>query len=478
MNQAQTPLLDALINHIDKKSISLHVPGHKNGQVFLDKGYSYFKEILNFDVTELAGLDDLHHPEEAIKKSEDLLANLYGTEKSFFLVNGTTVGNLAMILSTCGSNDKVLVQRNCHKSVMNGLIIAGAMPVFLTPKYDEEAQVQTYISTHTVIEAIEAHLDAKAVILTNPTYYGHTHDLKDIVRHAHTRGIPVLVDEAHGAHFGVGDPFPESAILSGADLVVQSAHKTLPAMTMGSYLHYQSNLVSFDKITFYLRALQSSSPSYPIMASLDLARAFLADLKVNGIDDIYKDINKFRDGLNNIGQICTVQSNDQALKQDPLKVLIQSRCHLSGYELQAIFEEAGLFTELADVYNVLCIMPLAKTDTDLLLSKIQKALSKIQPIPEHRRINKAYQIQSMVPYSFDELKSKRTLTIQLEDSVNQVSAQTLTPYPPGIPLILQGELITDEHVNNLYVLMKQGAKIQGLMNQTINIYDSCLKEEN
>ncbi|MBM7663398.1 arginine/lysine/ornithine decarboxylase [Bacillus mesophilus] len=477
MNQSQTPLMDALINHIDKKPISLHVPGHKNGQVFLDKGHSYFREILSLDVTELTGLDDLHHPEEAIKISEDLLANLYGAEKSFFLVNGTTVGNLAMILSTCSSNDKVLVQRNCHKSVMNALILAGAKPVFLAPKYDEEAHVQTYVPTHTVIEAVEDHSDAKAIILTNPTYYGHTHDLKDIVRHAHIKGIPVLVDEAHGAHFGIGAPFPESAIHSGADLVVQSAHKTLPAMTMGSYLHYQSQLVSIDKVTFYLRALQSSSPSYPIMASLDLARAFLANLKVTGIGHIYKNIHKFKEGLNNIPQICTVQSNDQGLKQDPLKILIQSRCQLTGYELQAIFEEVGLFTELADFYNVLCIMPLAEVNMDLLLSKIREALYKIQSIPEQKRLKTRYQVQSMVPYSFDELKSKRTLTVHLEESINHVSAQTLTPYPPGIPLILQGELITDEHIKELQALIKQRAKIQGLVNDTIYIYES-LKEEN
>jgi arginine/lysine/ornithine decarboxylase len=473
MNQAKTPLLDAVVNHLNKNSLSLHVPGHKNGQVFSAKGYSYFKEILKLDVTELTGLDNLHEPEEAIKEAEELLADLYGAKQSFFLVNGSTVGNLTMILSACNNNEQVIVQRNCHKSIMNGLILAGAKPVFLTPEYDEEAQVPTYVKIKTIVEALEAHPDAKAIILTNPNYYGHSFDLKDIVKLAHKKGIPVLVDEAHGAHFGLGEPFPDTAIKSGADLVVQSAHKTLPAMTMGSYLHYQSNLIPLEKVNFYLRSLQSSSPSYPIMVSLDLARAFIANLKVNGgAEQIFKEIMRFRDDLNQIPQICTVHSNDQAILEDPLKIIIQSRCHLTGYEIQAIFENAGLYTELADFHNVLCIMPLANIETKQLLSKIETAMKKIRPLPvsERRPIIINQHVQSVAPFSFSELKSIRIKKINIADSVKKISAQSLVPYPPGIPLILQGEIITDEHLRQLKMLINHGAKIQGL-HKEINIYD-------
>ncbi|WP_456277165.1 aminotransferase class I/II-fold pyridoxal phosphate-dependent enzyme [Bacillus sp. AK128] len=477
MNQDLTPLFDALIKHVNKQSISLHVPGHKNGQVFLKKGYPYFSELLKLDVTELTGLDDLHEPAEAIKEAEKLLANLYGAEKSFFLVNGTTVGNLSMILGVCSINDTVLVQRNCHKSIMNGLIIAGVKPVFLIPEHDEESDVQSYVHLNTITKALDEYSEVKAIILTNPNYYGHTYDLTEIVKLAHSKGIPVIVDEAHGAHYGVGTPFPESALKSGADVVVQSAHKTLPAMTMGSYLHFQSKLIPIDKIVFYLRSLQSSSPSYPIMASLDLARAYLAKVMNDGIEDIYEAIQRFKAELGDIPQICVVQSSDPEILQDPLKLIIQSRCQLTGYQLQAILEQTGIYTELADSKNVLCIMPLHERELGSLLLKIKVALHDIATTNERKPQMKITQSQSIVPYSFYELKSMNTRKVPIEECVNQVAAQSLVPYPPGIPLILQGELITEAHLLRLTTLMKQGAKIQGLNDNVMNIYDGK-KEEN
>lgn len=264
MDQTSVPLYETLIRHSQRHPVSLHVPGHKNGSLFPKIAKDLYGSLLTIDVTELTGLDDLHEPSGAIQIAETLLADFYGAKRSFFLINGTTVGNLSMVLSICGPNDEVLVQRNCHKSIMNALKLSGAKPIFIHAEIDESTEVPTFVDAAEIKKLLTKYPLVKGIIITNPNYYGMTFDLKEIIAEAHKRGIPVLVDEAHGAHFNLGASFPQSAIHAGADIVVHSAHKTLPAMTMGSYLHYNSNLVPLDRLTFYLRALQSSSPS-PIM---------------------------------------------------------------------------------------------------------------------------------------------------------------------------------------------------------------------
>ncbi len=276
MNQENIPLWNQLQKHASHQPLSFHVPGHKNGFLAGGEGADYFKHILKLDATELSGLDDLHSPEGVILEAQELLAGLHGVSKSFFLVNGSTAGNLAMVLSAAEEKETVLVQRNCHKSILNGITLAKAKPVFLAPEFNEEWGVAGGVALETVKEAIRQYPDAKAIILTYPNYYGMVYDLENIIQCAHDHGIPVLVDEAHGAHLIGGSHFPASAVQLQADLTVQSAHKTLPAMTMGAYLHFNSRFIKEEKVSNYLGILQSSSPSYPIMASLDLARAYLA----------------------------------------------------------------------------------------------------------------------------------------------------------------------------------------------------------
>src|SRR5574342_473859 len=196
MKQTRTPLFDQLIKHNQKSPISFHVPGHKFGEVFLEKGQSFFSDILKLDATEITGLDDLHSPEGVILEAEELLADLYRTQKSFFLINGSTVGNLSMILSAINENDLVLVQRNSHKSIMNGIKLAKANPVFISPDFNMEYKVAGGLNIDDIKSAINQYPDAKALILTYPNYYGLTYDLKSIIDLAHTHGIPVLVDEA------------------------------------------------------------------------------------------------------------------------------------------------------------------------------------------------------------------------------------------------------------------------------------------
>jgi arginine/lysine/ornithine decarboxylase len=465
MNQHQAPLYEALNKHIKTDPISFHVPGHKYGAVFQTPKNDFFHSILKIDATELSGLDDLHSPEGAILEAEALLADLYQVDRSFFLVNGSTAGNLAMVMSVCEEGDYVLVQRNCHKSILNALNLAKAHPVFLEPEYDRDGKIASGISLQTVKEAIELYPNAKSVILTYPNYYGMVNDLKGIVTLAHHHHIPVLVDEAHGAHLILGDPMPHSAVQLGADIVVQSAHKTLPAMTMGSYLHFNSKLISIDKLNDYLQIFQSSSPSYPIMASLDLARCYLAAYSRNDLEYLLKEINQFKAELTKIKGIKVLN-----YAGDPLKVTIQSTCELSGFALQKKIEELGVYTELADPYNVLFVLPLLKENQTYpfkeAINKIKKALSGVALKQAEELIPGNNHKISELALSYKDQEKYKEIEVLIKEATGKVAAEMVIPYPPGIPLLLKGERITPEKIENLNKLLEAGAKFQG---------SSCLK---
>jgi arginine/lysine/ornithine decarboxylase len=461
--QTRVPLYEALIQYKNTNPISFHVPGHKSGAILNQQSQNLFQELLKIDATEISNLDDLHSPEGAIKEAEELLAALYQVRKSFFLVNGSTVGNLAMILSVCDKDDVILVQRNCHKSVLNAIKLAKARPVFLEPEYNPEWKTSTGVSAEMVDKAISLYPNAKAIVLTYPNYYGMVYDLKSIIDLVHLKNIPVLVDEAHGPHFIIGEPFPASAIQLGADIVVHSAHKTLPAMTMGSYLHINSDRINSDKVKEYLQMLQSSSPSYVIMASLDLARNYLATYEPNDLEYLQYEISNFKKELATIQSIKVLEYPDSV--GDTLKITIQSRSKLSGFELQRKFEEKGIYTELADPYNVLLILPLLKKNQDYPLaeacSKIKELLQEIpySPIEDEFVICTGKISELAIPY--ETLSNIENQVIPISKAAGQVCAETIIPYPPGIPLLLMGELITEEKVKQLTQLINKGARFQG-----------------
>ncbi|WHY77660.1 aminotransferase class I/II-fold pyridoxal phosphate-dependent enzyme [Neobacillus sp. WH10] len=461
--QWKKPLYEALMKHVNKEPISFHVPGHKYGLIDQSDEDHFFNKLLKIDATELSGLDDLHSPEGAILEAEMLLADLYHTKKSFFLVNGSTVGNLAMIMAACSEGTQVLVERNCHKSVLNALKLAKARPVFLEPEFNQEWKIAAGVSVETVKQAINRYPDAKAIILTYPNYYGMTYDLQEIIHLSHHHHIPVLVDEAHGPHFIVGEPFPASAVQLGADMIVQSAHKTLPAMTMGSFLHVNSDLINMEKVKEYLEVFQSSSPSYPIMASLDLARNYLGTYEQKDLSFLLTEIKHFKEEL---AKIPTIKVLDFPLNHgDLLKITIQSRCELNGFELQKRLEESGIYTELADPNNVLFILPLLKDGQRYpfqeAAKKIQKALLGLSFFEvKEEFIMDRYKISELaIPY--EDMVSLTVKEVIITEAAGFTCAETIIPYPPGVPLLLKGERITGEKLNRLNRLLQSGARFQG-----------------
>ncbi|MDG3075926.1 aminotransferase class I/II-fold pyridoxal phosphate-dependent enzyme [Bacillus halotolerans] len=461
-----TPLYHALIQHARRNSHSFHVPGHHNGDVFFDEAKTIYNPLLTIDLTELSGLDDLHHPSGVIKEAQDLVSQLYGSAESFFLVNGTTVGNLAMILSVCDPGDTILIQRNCHKSVFHAVDLAGAEPVYLAPDIDEIMHVPTHVSLGTIKEALKAYPNAKGLVLTNPTYYGHSADLSEIISEAHQYGIPVLVDEAHGAHFVLGEPFPASALQMGADIVVQSAHKTLPAMTMGSYLHLNSNKIERNRVADYLNRLQSSSPSYPIMASLDLARAYLQHMiEEQKLPDVLQHIQLIKQTFDSLAYAEAVEPANQRITTDPLKLTIRSKCGHSGFTLQKILERVNIFTELADENQVLLVLPLGgkqRIDSET----IKKIDHEIEKTPtDQMNVSPEWEAQpiTVMPYPKKVLNTLQKEYVGFDKAAGRLNAEDVIPYPPGIPMIMAGERITRESVQKLSRLISMKTHVQGNM---------------
>lgn len=460
MNQNYAPLYQALIDHKEKGTVSYHVPGHKNGSIFEESAQKVFQQILEIDVTELSGLDDLHAAEGPILQAEELLADFYQAASSYFLVNGSTSGNLAMVMAVCEEGDTVLVQRNCHKSIIHALRLANVNPVFITPSFNEEWGVAGGVEVEHIHKAIAMYPSARALILTHPTYYGEAHSIKGIIEAAHNKEIPVLVDQAHGAHFGLPG-FPESAIEAGADIVVHSAHKTLPAMTMGSYLHVNSQLVNKEELEYYLQVFQSSSPSYPIMASLDLARVYLASFNPADTEHLLYAIRQFRVELSEIPGL-KIMEND-----DCLKLTLRSEQIPDGFQFQTVLEDYGIYTELADTENVLLVLPLLKAHMEYpfteTVDKINHALNG-REMAKRSLTNPEFvndHLLSTLSLTYKEMKRQPKRSVSFKESIGCISAEMIIPYPPGIPLLMAGEVITAEKISYMEELRNKGGRFHG-----------------
>ncbi len=457
----ERPLVDALTTFVNEHPTSLHVPGHKNG--LLTNLPNEIKQALTYDVTELSGLDDFHHPEEAIKEAEQLLTKTYKSGASFFLVNGSTVGNLAMVYATCKAGDTIIVQRNAHKSIFHAIELVGADPVFISPEWDEETKTASHVETATLKEALGTYPHAKAVVFTTPTYYGLVSEqLEEQIILCHELNIPVLIDEAHGAHFIASKHFPQSALQLGADLVVQSAHKTLPAMTMGSYLHVRSNIIDIEVVNRYLRMLQSSSPSYMIMASLDDARHYVATYLESDYMYLYEKRDNFINALKLIKGVEIVEV------QDPLKLLLRVRGY-SGYELKEALEQENVYVELADMEQVLMILPLLKQGVPYpftsLRTRIKEAITNLLKTTKQPKVPVSMQLEvqkvskPIVPITKARQSEKEW--IPYTKAIGRISAELIIPYPPGIPLFVVGEKITVAKLAYLTDLLAYGVDFQG-----------------
>jgi len=448
------PIIEGLIQHQKKETISWHVPGHKSGTLF-PKGILQ----LEWDQTELPGLDDLHHPEGIIAESSVLLQELYGALHSHFLVNGSTVGNWAMLAAVAKRGDRIYVQRNSHKSVFNAMEWLGLEPVFLQPELGEELAVGRHVSRETLTEAIERFPGGVAVFLTSPTYYGEAAEIEEIVEVTNEHDIPLLVDEAHGAHFNA--KFGQrSAFELGATAVVQSAHKTLPALTMGAWMHDRFAEGQTRRLKHALQSFQSSSPSYLLLASLDYARSYLASLTEDDWTKIRKSHEQFHTKLRQM------EGLEIFIYHDWARFTLRYRGATGAALLEAL-SRSGIDAEFALHDHVVCLLPLSHLDEDTCIQYTERVSEACDSLKENQAnvcIEPPFKGKmkvSELEHSFDSLMDAEGTWVLLEDSIGCVTLETLIPYPPGIPLLFKGERISAEHVEHIRYYLNVHAHIQG-----------------
>ncbi|MCZ8523729.1 MULTISPECIES: aminotransferase class I/II-fold pyridoxal phosphate-dependent enzyme [Paenibacillus] len=471
------PILESLVAHQRSEAHGFHVPGHKSGSAIDADAVELYKNILSVDLTEIPGLDDLHHPEEAILEAQKLAADCFGAEETFFLVGGSTVGNIAMIAAACRRGDLLLVQRDVHKSVLHGLMLAGVRTVFLTPQWDRLTGLSHGVDPGTVASALHSYPEAKGLLVTNPSYYGVSRGLVPLAELLHGQGKLLLVDEAHGAHFGFHDELPQSAMAAGADASVQSTHKMLTAMTMGAMLHVQGALLDRVALRKVLAMLQSSSPSYPILGSLDWSRRLMALSGTERLEKVLQQANRV-DVYVNSQKRWVVNRASSALggSQDRLKmVLADGEGNLDGFQLKSALENQGIYPEMADPRYVLLALGIGTTSEDItaLIEALQDLTElKSQISPNRHTIALMPSSPSGLQVTSDPLlmdweeavhgnAADRRRLVPVAECAGYRAAEMIVPYPPGIPLLYPGERITREQADYLGSLAALGSRFHG-----------------
>ena len=470
LDQSETPLFDALMEYVNRETIPFHVPGHKKG-VGMDKEFKQFigENPFKIDVTVFKLVDSLHHPTGPIKKAQQLAADAYGSDAAFFSIHGTSGAIQSMIMSVVNSGDKLIIPRNVHKSVTAGIILSGAIPVYMQPTLDKRVGIAQGVTPETVEETLKKNTDAKAVLIINPTYYGVATDIKKISDIVHSYNIPLIVDEAHGPHLGFNDNLPMSAIEAGADMCSQSTHKIIGALTQCSLLHVCSERIDINRVHQVLSLLQTTSPSYILMASLDCARRQIA---LHGEELLNKSIelsNYLRYEINRIkGFYCfgeEILGNEGVTALDPTKITINCReLGITGYDLDMILSNKyHIQMELSDLYNVLAVGSFGDTKEaiDTLLHALREISSEYF-VKENKKSDflDIPDIPKQIRIPRDAFNSPKK-SLLLKNSIGMISGEFLMAYPPGIPILCPGEEITKEIVDYVQKLKDTGLYVQG-----------------
>ena len=471
----EMPIVKSVIAYKEKNTISLHVPGHKKGQSFAETGMEFpWSEALKYDTTEVDVIDNLHFPERAIMEAEEKAAKLFGADKTFFLVNGTTAGILAMIHSVAVPGDSIIIPRNCHKSVFNAIVLGRLNPIYLLPESDDLYRVGMGINPEDVEAAFEKNPSAKAVLITSPSYYGICCDIEKIAEIAHRRGKVLLVDEAHGAHFCFSEDCPKSALACGADAVAQSTHKCLSSFTGTSMLHISGKKIDLEKIRFYLQAYQTTSPNHILLAGLDAARYQME--KKEGRDKLEEVICLGKWAKTEINRIPGLRAIDDSLigsssiyAVDPTRLSISVKMlGITGvYAEKYLRDSFNIQIEMADAHNIVAIFSIGNRKEDFVcFVDALKELSNLyfsrndkindQKEDSEWEFNRELPEIAMNPWDAIFGSKKR---IPIEICEEEIAAEMLIPYPPGIPIIMPGERISKNVVEYINICLKNGIKV-------------------
>lgn len=472
LTQEDTPIHQALKNHRDKRMAHFDVPGHKGGRGNKELKYFLGEECLKLDVNSMKPLDNLCHPTGVIKDASILAAQAFGANEVFFIVNGTTAAVQAMIMSVCKSGDEIIMPRNVHRSAINALVVCGAIPVYINPGINKKLGIPLGMSVNDLKDTIKKHPNAKVIMVNNPTYYGICSNLKEIVKIAHDNNMLVLVDEAHGTHFYFGENMPISAMKSGADMAAVSMHKTGGSLTQSSFL-LCNNTVNADYIRQVINLTQTTSGSYLLLSSLDIARK---NLSLHGNEMLKKTINfaeYARDEINKLGGYYAFSKElidgDMVYDFDITKLSIHTRdIGLAGIEVYDLLrDEYDIQIEFGDIGNILAII--SSGDRNLEIERLISALSEIKRLYskdktgmfDHEYINPDVVMTPQKAFYGD----KKSLPIM--KSNNKVCAEFVMCYPPGIPILAPGELITKEILDYIDYAKQKGCLMTGTQDMSL-----------
>ncbi|MGM9933812.1 MAG: aminotransferase class I/II-fold pyridoxal phosphate-dependent enzyme [Clostridium sp.] len=451
----KAPLLEELFKYHNEKNLMLSMPGNKCGLGFeVDSlGREFMNRMGKLDITEVDPLDNLHCPEGIIDDAQKLLARTYKSKRAYFLVNGSSGGNLSAVFACFSEGDEVIVERNCHKSIYNAAILRKLKISYIEPVIDYENGIFMPPDRKNIYKAFDNCSSPKGIILTYPNYFGITYDIEDIIYDLKSRGLKIILDCAHGAHLGITKKLPKSMAHIG-DYVVLSAHKTLPALTQGSYMTVNDENADFE---FYLRVFMTTSPSYLIMASLDYARYYMDRYGERDYEILIDKSEDWKNKINSLGKVKILSQSD--IKKygeydvDKSRYVIVLPKGYSGHKLLDYFREKKIQCEMSFSQGVVFILSPFFNDEDF--RKIYNALLELDL---NAISDSAYAAayESVIPEKILEPHEAFVLpyeTVGIDKSRGKISKDFITPYPPGIPLVCPGELISDEslHIINDYI---------------------------
>ncbi|MCH5186440.1 MAG: aminotransferase class I/II-fold pyridoxal phosphate-dependent enzyme [Oscillospiraceae bacterium] len=466
MRQDKAPIYEALIEYKKKRVVSFDVPGHKQGKANPELTELFGEKAISVDVNSMKPLDNLCHPVGVIREAEKIAAEAFGASEVFFMINGTSSAVQAMVMYALKRGEKIIMPRNVHRSAINALIVTGAVPVYVNPGVNNELGIPLGMSVEDVERAIAENPDAKAVLINNPTYYGICSDLKRIVEAAHRAGMLALVDEAHGTHFYFGENMPVSAMAANADAAAVSMHKTGGSLTQSSFLVMNSGInAGYMRQTVNL--MQTTSGSYLLLASLDLARRNLA-LNGNNIFAKVMDYAEYaRKEINAAGGFYAfsreIINGKDVFDFDVTKLSIHTRnIGLAGIEVYDILrDDYGIQIEFGDIGNILAVISVG--DRMFEIERLISSLSEIKRLyakPSAGMFEQEY-INPDIVLTPQEAFYSQKKQVCIKESAGNICAEFVMCYPPGIPILAPGERITPEIIEYIGYAKDKGCFMTG-----------------
>lgn len=465
MNQYSTPLADALLEQVKREYLPFDVPGHKGRLTPLAEYFG--EECLLLDKNSRASIDYLCHPRGVIREAQALAAEAFCAKHAFFMIGGTTSSVQAMVMSACAPGDKIIIPRNVHYSVINAVILAGAVPVYISPQVHTKIGISLGMRIDDVRKCIRSNPDAKAILLNNPTYYGICSNIKEIISIAHESGIKVLVDEAHGTHFYFGDGLPLAAMRCGADMSAVSMHKTGGSLTQSSIL-LSNGSIPRSHIENVINLTRSTSASYLLLASLDIARKYLATEGRAVLNENLTKISKARESINEIGGYYAfgneIVDGDSICDFDSSKLSVNTLgIGLAGIEVYTLLrDEYGIQLEFGDTANVLALSTIGDSDEDN--NCLVDALLDIKRRyggSMSRRFSYEYITPTPVISPRDAFYSPKQ-NKRITECAGEICGDAVMCYPPGIPILAPGELITSQIIEHIVYASQKGCSVTGV----------------